>query len=332
MNQTTVGRVVGWLAEAIGKDAVCDRDKLIELMNDIRQMAYNNRQVLEHAKPSYICVPVQCFCPACDPGYCGCSASGQPWAGVTLPKWMKQAVMIFRQGVTLPYVTRWASYEPQASQNFEWKFEDMGDTYVFERDPGCTEPFILEVMGTKCGSGQLVTASYIDDIGQFVTHSIPLVQGKWTAFPTKVKSMAPSGVRLPLDLKGPVKVRANGVDVAQWDAGEDVPTYRRIRINGDCVCGQGKTIAVKGLRRFTRLYDQLDIVEHDNRVAWVAGAQFIRTTAASKMDQAEIANAMFKQNMFDAFIGAEAAVEDTGHRRKMNFQDTFNQPSNFVGM
>ena len=68
MNQTTVARVLGWLADATGKDAACDREKLVELMNDIRQLAYANKQVLEHAKPAYICVPVQCFCPASDPG------------------------------------------------------------------------------------------------------------------------------------------------------------------------------------------------------------------------------------------------------------------------
>jgi hypothetical protein len=37
MNQTTVERVLGWLAQATGKDAVCDREMRMELMNDIRQ-------------------------------------------------------------------------------------------------------------------------------------------------------------------------------------------------------------------------------------------------------------------------------------------------------
>lgn len=47
MNQTTVGRVLTWLADATGKDAVCDRVKLVELMNDIRQLAWSNRQVAQ---------------------------------------------------------------------------------------------------------------------------------------------------------------------------------------------------------------------------------------------------------------------------------------------
>lgn len=329
MNQTTVARVIGWLAEATGKDAACDREKMVELMNDIRQLAYSNQQILEHAKPAYICVPIQCFCPACDPGFCGCSASGQPWAGVTLPAWMQQPTLIFRQGVALPYVTRWTSYEPvPGATRTQLTFQDMGDTYVFEKDPGCTEPFILEFMGTKCGNNQQITTSYLDDLGKAVTESVTLKSGQWTSASHKVSAIQPAGVRLPLDLKAPVKVRANGVDVATWEPGMDVPAFRRVRITGPCACGTG-SLAVKGIRRFTRLWGDHDIVEHDNRMAWAAGADFVRTVGQSKMDQAEIANAMFKRNLFDGFIASEADAEDSGHRRRVPLASTFNQPNRF---
>jgi hypothetical protein len=329
MNQTTVERVLGWLAQATGKDAVCDREMLVELMNDIRQLAYSNQQILQHAKPAYLCVPIQCFCPACDPGYCGCSANGQPWAGVTLPSWMLQPTLIFRQGVALPYVTRWTAYEPVPnSPRHEHTFQDMGGTYVLEKDPGCEEPFILEMMATKCGTHQKVTVSYLDDQDQTVTETVGLKTGTWTTVQHKVKAIMPAGVRLPLDLTGPVKVRANGVDVATWDPGIDVPGFRRVRLTGSCACGVG-TVAVKGIRRFTRLWDNQDIVEHDNRMAWAAGADFVRTVGQSKMDQAEIANAMFKRNLFDGFIASEAEAEDTGHRRRVPLASTFNRPNRF---
>ncbi len=329
MNQTTVGRVIHWLADATGKDAACDREKLVELMNDIRQLAYSNKQVIEHAKPAYICVPVQIFCPACDPGYCGCQAiTGTVWQGVTLPGWMLQPTVIFRQGVALPYVTRWTSYAPvPGNQRREFSFQDMGDTYVLERDPGCTDPFLLEFMAVRCGIDQKITISYLDEFKKPVTESIPLKAGVWTIASHKVSAIMPSGVRLPLNLLGPVKVRANGVDVAQWDPGIDVPAFRRIRITQPC--DGGHTLAIKGIRRFSRLSDEHDIVEHDNRMAWEAGAHFVSTIGQSKMDQAEIANAMFKRNLFDGFIASETDAEDTGHRRRVPIASTFNQPNCF---
>jgi len=240
---------------------------------------------------------------------------------------MLQATVIFRQGTALPYVTRWTSYDPvPGQQRQEMTFQDMGDTYVLEKEPGCTDPFILEIMGTKCGQNQKVTITYLDDQNKTVTESIPLKQGTWTSAQYKVSAIMPAGVRLPLDLQGPIKVRANGIEVAQWDPGIDVPAFRRIRINGPCACGCG-TVAVKGIRRFTRLWDDLDIVEHDNRMAWSAGAHFIRTVNQSEMDQAQIANAMFKRNLFDGFIASEADAEDTGHRRRVPIAAIFNRPN-----
>jgi hypothetical protein len=47
------------------------------------------------------------------------------------------------------------------------------------------------------------------------------------------------------------------------------------------------------------------------------------------MDQAEIANAMFKRNLFDGFIASEAEAEDTGHRRRVPLASTFNRPNRF---
>ena len=343
MNQTTVGRVLTWLADATGKDVTCDRPAMVQLLNDVRQLAYSNGQVLQRAKPSYLCVPVQCFCAECDPGYCGCSGSGATWPGITLPQWMLQPTVLFRQGVSMPYVTRWTSYEadPTATARQEFTFQDMGDTYVLERDPGCTDPFVLQIMATRCGNlqsvtgsqsvtdPQSVTVSYTDDLGKSVTEAIPLKQGQWTTSSHKVRSLMPAGVRLPLDLRGLIKVRASGVDVAQWDPGMDVPAFRRVRLTGSCACGQGQSIAVKGVRRFTRLWDDHDIVEHDNRMAWAAGADFVRTVGQSKMDQAEIANAMFKRNLFDGFMESEAAAQDTGHRRRLPISRTLNQPNRF---
>ena len=329
MNQTTVERVLGWLADATGKDAACDREKLVELMNDIRQLAYANKQVLEHAKPAFLCVPVQCFCPACDPGYCGCQeTTGESWPGITLPAWMLQPTVIFRQGMALPYVTRWTSYAPVPGHpNEDYTFQDMGDTYVLERDPGCSDPFLLEFMGTICGTGQKITLSYLDDLKKPVTESIVLKSGVWSKASHKVTAIMPAGVRLPLNLKAPIKVRANGVDVAQWDPGIDVPAFRRVRLTGSCACGNGQTIAVKGIRRFSRLWDDHDIVEHDNRLAWSAGAHFVASVDQSKMDQSEIANAMFKRNLFDGFISSESEAEDTGHRRRVPMAMTMNAPN-----
>jgi hypothetical protein len=328
MNQTTVGRVLTWLAEATGKDAACDRPFLVDLLNDIRQLAYSNAQVLQHAKPSYLCVPVQCFCSTCDVGSCGCQASGQPWAGITLPQWMHQATVLFRRdGIAMPYVTRWTSYNVHPGERVkEMTWQDMGDTYVLEKDPPCSEPFLLEFMATVCGANQAVTISYLDDLKKPVTESVTLKQGEWVGLSQKVSSLLPSGVRVPLDLRGPIRVRAAGVQVAQWEPGIDVPAFRRIRLTGSCQCENGGTVAVKGIRRFSRLWDDHDIVEHDNRTAWVAGAHFIRTVNQSEMDQAQIANAMFKKNLFDGFIASEATAEDTGHRRSVPLAQTFNRP------
>lgn len=322
MNQTTVERVIGWLAEATGKDVACDRPALVELMNDIRQLAYSNRQVLEHAKRAFLCAPVQRFCSACGPGYCGCSGGAEGWSGVTLPSWMLQPTMIFHQGVSMPYVSRWASYSADPGSRSLYEFQDMGDDYVFERDPGCVEPFILELMALKCGPSQTVTVSYIDDQNKTVTEDpVLLKQGYWMPASRKVKSIMPSGVQMPLSLQGPIRVRASGVDVAQWEPGIDVPKFRRVRINSPCSEG---SLAIEGIRRFGRLWGDRDVVEHDNRMAWVAGAHFVRTVDRSKMDQAEIANAMFKRNLFDSFIESEAASEQTGKRTRVPVHTSFN--------
>ena len=45
------------------------------------------------------------------------------------------------------------------------------------------------------------------------------------------------------------------------------------------------------------------------------------------MDQAEIANAMFKRNLFDGFIFSESDAEDTGHRRRVPMAMIFNAPN-----
>lgn len=324
MNQTTVGRVLTWLADATGRDAACDREKLIELMNDIRQLAYSNQQILEHAKPAYICVPVQRFCPECQPGYCG--ATGMVgFTGITLPSWMLQPTLVFQQGRSLPYVTRWSSYALDPNNQPEpFSFQDMGDQYVLEKDPDCHGPFVLEMMATKCKAGQKVTITYEDQSGARRTEDVELKAGTWVKVSHGITHILPGSVRLPLDLQSPVLVRSEGQILAQWEPGIDVPAFRRVKIPA---CHGFGSVAVKGIRRFSRLWDSNDIVEHDHRMAWKAGADFVMSVASSKMDESEVGNAMFKRNLFDGFIASEAESEDIGHRRKVRIATNFNAVS-----
>lgn len=308
---TTLEQTACWVAAATGKNWPADKQSVLNRVNDVRELLYDHSAGITWQ--TTLCVPVRTLCQECNT--CG------SFPGVSLPNYVANALGVYNDHRAIPVVDRWGIY-PYDQDTLrscpQFRFVDLGEEYPFLYDPPCGKCYKIQLLAkSKQDVGKIVTLRYLDANNYERTEELKLSNLRVDT-QYSVKSIARSGVSLPINLVGAVSARTTDGDLlAEWQPWEIVPGYRRLRLEG-CVCGCVVSVHVE--RRRTRLYSLADPVETDQKLIWEDGARYLmlhnKVTADNNDRQNEaVYLASFKAKLEEA----GRRVRGRTHKRSLTF-------------
>lgn len=307
---TTLEQAARWVAEATGLRWPDDRAKVIQRVNDVRELLYD---ISVFAWQTAIVLPIRQF-------------QGGP--GIALPRFAENVLGVYNlaNNRPIPVVDRWGVY-PFDENTFanapKFNFQDFGEQNPFLNDPdvGCYKLVLLA--RSKKDVGKIVTVRFVDGNDLERTEEVKLGQ---TAVETQhfIKAIELDGVSLPLDLCGPVRATTgSGKLLVEWQPWEHVPGYRRLRFNHDCRNACAVIAHIE--RRREPLYDNADPVETSQKLIWQDGARYLLLHSRTNGDSADAANAAKFLASFTAKV-EEAGRRLRGRTHKRALQFVSNTP------
>ena len=161
---------------------------------------------------------------------------------------------------------------------------DAGSFFPTERDlaPCGSCSYIKFKAEDPKDCGKTVQISFKDANGQDKTENV-LLSGDYVRTQTQVKHINPrGGIVLPNGRHGSVTIAdEKGRILSVYSPNENVPSYRRLKIEGVC-CGD--QVYIKANRRFEPLYFDNDVIETDNRLAIQEAARYFEYNNSTRAD------------------------------------------------
>lgn len=309
---TTLSQALRWVESGAGISATNERDRAVEMANRVRRYFYN---LYEEARQNFAvegCFAVQEFCQ-------NCNDCGETYRGITLPKEFAGPEAAWRNDQPIRMFGRWREYRwgIQGDPNCRLQFFDQGDDFPTERDidpcGGAVRVTLRAMRREDCGKE--VKLDYYDVDGQRFQERVTLhPDGVLTE--REVRGFVrPGGVVLPSGRKGMVVLaQEDGRILSQYAPDESVPAYRRLKFTSGCDCDQ---VLVRATRQYGEVFEDDDIVENNNILAWEAAARyltFIKSTDPSgAYEQKAMAHAAICRR---ELIGAEDQKEGRGFLKK----------------
>ncbi len=306
---TTLEEAGKWVAEARGKQWPQDRVEVIHMVNDIRELLYDDSAITWQTT---LCAPVRTLCGECDT--CG------PFSGLSLPAFVSNVLGVQSAGRPVPVVDRWGIYPYDDTGVTPYKFVDLGEEYPFLNDPPCGGCYKLRLLAkSRADVGKTVTLRYLDannlERTEVLTLSNLPVETQYS-----IKGIARNGVSLPSGLTGAISAKSDdGTLLAEWQPWELVPGYRRLRLDS-CACRVGCMVVVHVERRRYKLCALTDPVEMDKKLAWQDGARYLYLHNKTNADQGDLANEAKFFASFRAKLEEEAKrLRGRTHKRALQF-------------
>jgi len=299
MSQTTLEQAARWVADAAGLNFDRECSRVIDLVNDIREMIYEFSPLAWRVT---LCAPVKCFCQECG----NCQSS---WNGIALPAYVENVLAVWHDDRPLPVTDRWGIYPYDA----EWwnrptmQAIDMGTGYPFLVDPPCDQCFQMAFRcRLKADAGKMMTIRYMDRNGINRVEEIEL-SDLWTSTKYPVRKVEGGGISLPLGRTGNVQARtADGLTLGEWEPWETVPSYRRIKLPGRGCCPTTTMLSIHAERRFHRLSSLAEVVETDKKLIWEDGYRHLLLHRKAEADDGDNQNAMKFITAFRTRVQKEA--------------------------
>lgn len=275
---TSFGAMCRWVAAERGWNAVTDKDKIIKETNRVRQWLYSAYTRLKLAVDVEECIQVEQFCDNCN----DCQTT---YSGISLPDEFISAAGIWINGAMVQANSRWREFQEGISRQISGNRLEatyLGSSAATERDicPCGACAFIGFQADRKEDIGKIVTIQYRDVNKQPHTDQIILRLGEYVQTATEVQSIdTPGGITLPHDLCG-------GVIVAQMDTlrilseykpWQHKPGFRRLSLPGAC---KGRSVLVRGNRRYHELYWEHETAELANELAVIEVVRYLRLIAS----------------------------------------------------
>lgn len=266
MNYALAGEVLDWIGDPYGE---CDRSKLFRVLNECRERMY----LLHEAIPLFdltLCFEVQDFC-------LDCNRCNDTYRGVTLPRDYANTEAIWYGDAPVALYSSWREWQqgmaPECRCNLE-KY-DLPNSFASERDPLPGRPERLRVTPILTADfGKQVVVRYIDNGGTGRTETLPLqLNGVLTEFAARALAQG-AGFSKIRTSGGVVLSTETGRTLSLYAPDETVPSYRRIKLTGlpEC-CAQ---VNIRGARKYFPVFAESDVVETNNRVAFMEMTRFIR--------------------------------------------------------
>jgi hypothetical protein len=314
MGYTTFSTLLDWLQEPYGLTVRDNRHELARKANDIRQHFYLLYEKVQMFMDLEECFCVQRFTNHCDP-------CGGHYFGFTLPPYIQQVEKMDIAGAPITLLGRWRGYRADFRGRAGCRLEssDLGDGFCTERDIGdCPVPVKFIALSPR-DCGKTVRVSYYDEIGKEACETITLAPG-YTATSSKVARFKhPCAIVFSAQLEGGVIVAActdASPILSEYCPGELIPNMRRRALTNVC---ERDVVRVTASRRYTPLYHDQDIVETDNKQAFVEMALSFKFTRSQSTDpQLLQKGAVHEQRAKQYLLGDKARDEGGAVVRRVN--------------
>ena len=276
MRYTTLERAIA----AAGRGyAESNPDRLIEIVNAIRQELYSMYSQVSQFATAQECFEVQRFCVDCNDG-------GETYRGITLPRDYATVEAMWFDGRSVKMFDRWRAWQDGISSPCECGLKkfDMGDSFPSERD-----------IDGKCKL-VVVAQSSSDVMKKFTIRGKTLTGQSEETFELSDNPQATNFVWLSIDQI--VKDQTEGAVVLAQDNGrklsiyapeEVVPAYKRIKITG--IPDGCAYVNIMAAREYVPLHDEADVVETGNLRVWELMARYLKLDRKDGRDRADMISA-----------------------------------------
>lgn len=318
MSYTTFGTLLDWLQEPTGQTVRDNRPELVRKANDIRQHFYMLYEKVQMFMDIEECFCVQKFFSHCDP----CRGD---YFGITLPSYMQQIEKMAVSGLPVTLFNKWREYNAGFVGRAGCRIEatDMGDGFCTELDIGiCPMPVKFMVLNPR-DCNKSVRVSYYDEAGKDATESFKLSM-TYQATQTRVSRFKhPAAIVFSAPLEGGCVIALcdeRSTIISEVYPGETIPSLRRHKLSGVCA---GDVVQLRASRRYSPLYFDHDIVETDNKQAFVEMALSFKFTRSQSTDPQVLQKGSWHEGRAKAYLlGEKARDEGGGVVRRINLLGT----------
>jgi hypothetical protein len=328
---STFGQLLEWLQQPTGLTVRENRAELAETANDVRRLFYN----LYEQVPLFMDIE-ECFCVARYAVDCSNNCP-DTYLGITLSEGMQTPEMAFVNGAPVRMNSEWRSYKTGmpngATINCSRDMVSMGHHFCTAIDPpldGCGPIKVKTCSAADEADKKSVTLRYIAETGKEHTEHLLLTR-EYVKTERNVRALlSPGGIVLPHGLCGDVTIAdGRGIIIAELAPHQLVPAYRRYSVSGVCV---GDMVSVRASREFHPLYFDHDVVETDNKRAFVEGALFLRYNDSINQDPSYTAKALGHDiKMREALLGEKSREFGKATRRNKFLSEGSVRRSGLIG-
>jgi hypothetical protein len=318
MSYTTLGTVLDWLQEPTGLTVRDNRAELVRKANDIRQHFYMLYEKVQMFMDIEECFCVKKFTYHCDP-------CGRHYLGITLPSYMQQIEAMEVSGRPVTLFNKWREFNAgfAARAGCKVQAEDMGDGFCTELDIGdCPLPVKIKVHDQK-DCNKSVRFIYYDAGNLECTEEFRLSVGYTATQTGAVRFKNPAGIVFSHPLEGGAIIALcdeRSTIISEVYPGETIPSLRRHRLVNVC---ENDVVRLRASRRYTPLYFDHDIVETDNKQAFVEMALSFKFTRSQSTDPQVLQKGAWHEARAKAYLlGEKARDEGGGVVRRINLLGT----------
>lgn len=318
MGYTTLGTLLKWLEVPAGKTVRDNRAELVDLANDIRQHFYMLYEKVQMFMDLEECFCVQKFTHHCDP-------CGARFNGITLPSYIQQIEGMKVSGLPVTLFNKWREYYAGfvARSGCRVESEDLGDGFCTERDIGdCPFPVKILIKNPRDCS-KSVRFSYYDVNNHECTEEFQLSTAYVATQTPLVRFKHPAGIVFSAPLEGGAVIALcdhKGTIISEVYPGEVIPCLRRVRLANVC---ENDVVQLRASRRYTPLYFDHDIVETDNKQAFIEMALSFKFTRSQSTDPQVLQKGAWHEGRSKAYLlGEKARDEGGGVVRRVNLLGT----------
>lgn len=254
------------MAEALSLKISEDKAEIIRYINKYREYLYTKYDEFELFNNAFHCICVNDFKQLCVGDCNGC------YQGITLPPDIVSVEAIWDYGQPLTLHSRWRESHTGVGVKGCRRIDatEMAETFPTERD--LTEITSLKIFTElEQDEDKCVKVTVLTNHGKETTVTFKTISDGWAVSRIKAKKIL--SVSLPPDRAGAITLaQANGFVLSKYAPWEDIPNYRRFKLNANC----RRTVLVQGVRRYRDIYFDHDIVEVGNGLVIEAAGKYFK--------------------------------------------------------
>ena len=283
LNPAPVSVVGPIMAGAMGFDWATQREEVVLYLNKYRELLYNGYGTFKLFDDLFYCFCATEFQERCD---VDCQGESRTYRGFTLPHDVAAVAAAWESGYPLTARSRWReTLTGRVPSGPVTEVFEMAEQFATERDPDGLVPLKMFAASAE-DAGKEVRVVVRDADWQEKELVFKLAGDSWVSVGTLVREIR--SVSLPTGRCGMVTIaQQDGYELSKYAPAEIAPNYRRFKIADGC---STVSVLIQGVRRYTDVFDDHDLVEVGSRLVIEAAGRFFKY-GENTVDEKEIKRA-----------------------------------------